>query len=1034
MRTPPRHAAPSRPRIAAAVSSAVVTLAALLAGPGAVATAHASTTIAVTTTAPGVDANDGKCSLAEAIHAANFDDALAIESSPPDVLVPTDCPAGSGADVIALPAGAVFTFSAAVADLHNPLGPTATPIVFTPITIEGNGARLERPSSAAPFRAFSVGTATVNRNPNGTPDDVTGTGDLTLRDLHVKGFFAKGGDGDDGGGGGLGAGGAVYVRDGSLTIESSTLEGNRAEGGNGGGFGYSGGGGGGGLGGDGGTSSGQVYDQFSSAGGGGGGGASGNGGRSRSTGPYGQVRGGWSGGGGGGTVTNGGSDDGVEYDVTGGSACGGDGGDYLSTTAAAGCDGGGGGGGARPETAIYGGYINGGGAHGGYGGGGGGGGYRNAGPGMWGGVDESGGFGGAGGFGGGGGAGGRTAEGAEGGFGGGGGGGASDLASGGTFGGRGGRNDSGTDNTEVGPGGGGAGLGGAVFGDRASVVVRNSTLTANSVSRGVAGGPTAGNGSDAGGAIFAVDGTLTIANATVTGNESTGSRSGVAMYRSTRSGSSASLAMTNTIVSGNLPTSRECSLILNDDGQKPTVTGAGNLVTNNDGCTGIAVSDYPALQPLAVEAPGSTPTMAVDESSPAYDAGDDATCEQLDQRSVSRPRSLHCDIGAYEYVKPSANLAVTTTPLDTAVAGADLDYLVSVRNYGPTAAADVSLTAVVPSGTTFVAMPSAHGFSCAHASGTVTCTKPLLVEGGEAALRLTVHVPATATGGSTVISTASVTATTPDPVAGNNSSSATTTVVTRADVSVTVSGPDAPVAGTGLTYPIAVTNNGPSTARSVTAGATFPTGTTFGGLTAPNGWACTKPAVGTAGPGTVSCSATTLAPGGTAAFALTTHLASSAAEASRLCSTATASTATTDPVAGNNAATTCGDVRTVADLSVTQTATTSGKPGKGSAVFAVTVANAGPSDSANVALGVGSSLFTGPAPSTVTTGGGSCTVSGQTVQCSWTAIPAAGSRQVTITVPWRSSVGSVCASTSVSAGTKDPDPVNNSGSVCVGKR
>jgi hypothetical protein len=72
--------------------------------------------------------------------------------------------------------------------------------------------------------------------------------------------------------------------------------------------------------------------------------------------------------------------------------------------------------------------------------------------------------------------------------------------------------------------------------------------------------------------------------------------------------------------------------------------------TNNlieDGSCSPAVSGDPALYPLSDNG-GLTETMAIDESSLAYDAGDDATCEATDQRGVTRPKGDHCDIGAYE--------------------------------------------------------------------------------------------------------------------------------------------------------------------------------------------------------------------------------------------------------------------------------------------------------------------------------------------------------------------------------------------------
>ncbi len=106
------------------------------------------------------------------------------------------------------------------------------------MTIEGNGSTLQwnGPQHA---RAFSIAAG----------------GDLTIRNMYIKGFTAKGGDGGSGGGGGLGAGGAIYVEGGRLTVENSTFDFNRAIGGIGSvrALLLGGGGGGGGLGGNGGT-------------------------------------------------------------------------------------------------------------------------------------------------------------------------------------------------------------------------------------------------------------------------------------------------------------------------------------------------------------------------------------------------------------------------------------------------------------------------------------------------------------------------------------------------------------------------------------------------------------------------------------------------------------------------------------------------------------------------------------------------------------------------------------------------------------
>lgn len=85
---------------------------------------------------------------------------------------------------------------------------TATPIIFTNITIQGNGATLEW-TGTGNSRLFAVGSATIFDSLDNKT--VSGTGVLTLESVYIKGFRIKGGDGTCGGGGGLGAGGAIYV-------------------------------------------------------------------------------------------------------------------------------------------------------------------------------------------------------------------------------------------------------------------------------------------------------------------------------------------------------------------------------------------------------------------------------------------------------------------------------------------------------------------------------------------------------------------------------------------------------------------------------------------------------------------------------------------------------------------------------------------------------------------------------------------------------------------------------------------------------
>jgi hypothetical protein len=585
-------------------------------------------TIMVTTTVQKIGAQgSGGCSLQEAIYSANLHTNMAIDSINPDGtdhFVTTDCVAGTGNDTIVLPSGAGFMMSNVIEDQHNYMGPTATPIIFSDITIQANGSTIES-TGAQNFRAFSVGTASIDLNPGGSPNVVSGTGSLTLQNAYVKGFAVHGGNAGPSAGGGLGAGGAIYVQAGSLTVVNSTFEANSATGGNGGGGsgGGNAGGGGGGLSGNGGGGLGNA--------GGGGGGARGNGGASD---PDTNGNGG-AGGGGGGTV-GGGLPGILATGGTGGLKCGGNGANAQNSNGADGSCPGGGGGGGSTGVGLF--QNGGGGGNGNYGGGGGGG-------------AEVIGSGGNGGFGGGGGGAPNLdgSGGGNGGFGGGAGSGFNDGLGGGPgtpgpFGG----GASKTSNDQIRNGGGGGALGGAIFNDSGSVLIENCTFFNNDVDRGEAGGPDADNGADAGGAIFSRNGSLTVVDCTISGNRATGSGGGVVVVND---GATATFILRNTIIADN--GADECFFT-------GTVThdGSGNLIVENFGCPGMVSMDDPQLGALQLNAPGNTPTMAITENSPAFQAGDDSVLGSplfltTDQRGVTRPQFTHSDIGAYE-VRPCA--------------------------------------------------------------------------------------------------------------------------------------------------------------------------------------------------------------------------------------------------------------------------------------------------------------------------------------------------------------------------------------------
>jgi hypothetical protein len=600
-------------------------------------------TITVTDVSGGVGAPGG-CKLRDAITAANTDTATG------------GCPGGSGADTIVLPPNSTVTLSA----IDNAqFGANGLPAITSQITIQGNGAVIQRdPSSAAKFRLFAV---------------LSG-GNLTLQKVTLKNGMALGGDGAGRGGGGAGMGGAIFNQ-GVLLVEFSTIQNNVAQGGDGGAG--AGSGGGGGLNGVGGPNNGGGGGFFGAGGSGGAIGGAGGGGGGGTT-EKGKDNNGAAGGAGG--ASNGGAGGaggaGGSNNTTGSN----DGGKGANGTAGgnganAGGGGGGGGNGGNGGNGADDGGAGGNGGNGGTGNAAGGGGGGNGGAGGDGGNGSgnergnggNGANGGEGGFGGGGGGGGigglrgggnesgkdgDGGDGGDGGFGGGGGAG----GPGGPNGGVDGRDGSGNvfaANGFFGVGGGGAGMGGAIFSNGSTLTVRNSTITGNSAIGGAGGANVlAGSGGlGVGGGIFVRNGAATINNATLNDNDADFGGSLYTLGDGPGAGGKATLTLRNSILDGTPTGDPDCRVNEINNGSVDQSGNNNNLIDNNssqgNACGGATKTVSAGLAPLAFNG-GDTQTHAITTGSPAYNNGGN-NCEATDQRGVSRPQAGACDIGAYEY-------------------------------------------------------------------------------------------------------------------------------------------------------------------------------------------------------------------------------------------------------------------------------------------------------------------------------------------------------------------------------------------------
>jgi len=296
-------------------------------------------------------------------------------------------------------------------------------------------------------------------------------------------------------------------------------------------------------------------------------------------------------------------------------------------------------------------------------------------------------------------------------------------------------------------------------------------------------------------------------------------------------------------------------------------------------------------------------------------------------------------------ISANADLFIAKSAPTNVAAGTTISYLINVGNNGPSTAANVSWTDVLPAGTTFSSLTQNSGpaFNCT-TGATVTCNIASLASGTSATFTLVVQTSAGTANGTNVNNTATVTSSTPDSNSGNNSSTSPTSISTSADFSITKSAPAAATAGSNVTYTISIANNGPSDATSVNVVDAIPPNTTFVSENQTSGPAfnCTTGAL-------VTCSIASFPNGGTASFTITVTFSPALANGTIVTNTAIVASATSDPNPTNNSSSASTTVGANADLSVVK----SGPAFTASSTnvnYTVNVTNSGPSNASTVTL------------------------------------------------------------------------------------
>jgi len=345
---------------------------------------------------------------------------------------------------------------------------------------------------------------------------------------------------------------------------------------------------------------------------------------------------------------------------------------------------------------------------------------------------------------------------------------------------------------------------------------------------------------------------------------------------------------------------------------------------------------------------------------------------------------------------PAPDLSIAKSHSGSFVVGSTGTFTLTVTNAGTLAtAAATTVTDVLPAGLTF-SSASSGTFTCAHAAGTVTCTRATPIAVGEVeTIALVVNVTAAAIPGVTNTATVAVAG---DGNNANNSAS-DPVVVAAPDLTIAKSATSALTVGSNATYALTVSNvSSTATTGTITVSDILPAGLTYVSATG-TGWSCAHAA------GTVSCTNAGPLAGGASLPSITLTVAVSAPALPSVSNTGTVSTPG-DVNAANNSATaiTAVSPTPIVDLAIAKSH--AGTPVVGATqVFSLQVTNVGTASTTGGItvtdnLPAGLTFVSGTAPGWV------CSAVGQTVSCTSAGVMAPGA---SVTIALTVTVGAAAA-------------------------
>ncbi len=362
-------------------------------------------------------------------------------------------------------------------------------------------------------------------------------------------------------------------------------------------------------------------------------------------------------------------------------------------------------------------------------------------------------------------------------------------------------------------------------------------------------------------------------------------------------------------------------------------------------------------------------------------------------------------------------LEVSKHPVKESVAaGAEDSYAITIHNAGTGVAREVIAEDKLPSGMSYKAKsatcPGCTGFVEKSASGSsIVWEIESIAAGASVEIKVPVETEATLASGTHLTNSVAVHASAaPTPVEASGTITLTTSADISAAKSIVSSGKAVP--GDTLTYEVAATNHGPSSADEVKLVDHLPTGLTYKSST-PTGCKVAS--------GVVTCNAGTLEPGHTAAFQIVVELAPDLT--GTISNTVRAESTTPDPEPANNEETAKIPASPQAELELEKKSLTPEVHDGEQARFSLTATNSGPSDATEVKIT--DILPTGLKYVSATGTGASCTAKGQEVTCTFAAPLAVDAHVSVELVTQTSGPGRRVNTATVTSAAEDLEPANN---------